>query len=315
MSLFGSIWFRIAVSASFLGWLVTRIDVAEAAGAVVGMDRVHLAAALGLVAVDRALMACRWVMLVRRSEPAVSVGSAVRVFLLGSYVGYLLPSGLGGDAARAYILARRTEQGVDAVAVVVLDRFLGVCSLALLVAVGLFVRGHETGGGLQRLSAVVAVVAVIGVGGMLWGDRIAGAVLPGAWMRPVGIAGLLRLVNVIGRYRNHYVLILVLLALSLVVQMARVLQAYVLGRGLDIEVGFGYYLSFMPIGIVVMLLPVSVGGFGLAQGVIVWMLRPVGVPDSQSFALSTVFLLAGLVGALPGAFVRLRSRMKAEDPR
>ena len=315
MSLLGSIWFRIAVSGSFLGWLVVHVDVAGAAVAVAGMGRIHLAAALGLVAVDRALMACRWVMLVRRSEPAVSVGLAVRVFLLGSYVGYLLPSGLGGDAARAYILGGRTEQGVDAVAVVVLDRCLGVCSLALLAAVGLFVWGYETDSGLQRLSAMVAVVAVVGVVGLLWGDRIAGAVLPGAWMRPAGMTGLLRLADVIGRYRSHYVLVLVLLALSLVVQMARVLQAYVLGRGLDIDVGFGYYLAFMPIGIVVMLLPVSVGGFGLAQGVIVWMLRPVGVPDSQSFALSTVFLLTGLVGALPGAFVHLRSRLNAEDPR
>ena len=40
---------------------------------------------------------------------------------------------------------------------------------------------------------------------------------------------------------------------------------------------FRYYLLFMPIGLLMLLLPISVSGFGLPQGVIVWLLRPLGV--------------------------------------
>ena len=60
---------------------------------------------------------------------------------------------------------------------------------------------------------------------------------------------------------------------------------------------------FMPIGLLMLLLPISVSGFGLPQGVIVWLLRPVGVADEQSFALSTLIVLTGLAGNLPGPVV------------
>jgi hypothetical protein len=96
--------------------------------------------------------------------------------------------------------------------------------------------------------------------------------------------------------------------LSLLVQLLRVVQAYGLGVGLGIDVAFSYYLVFMPIGLLMLLLPVSISGFGLPQGVIVWMLRPLGVPDTLSFALTTLIILSGLFGNLPGALLYLRRR-------
>ena len=93
---------------------------------------------------------------------------------------------------------------------------------------------------------------------------------------------------------------------SLAVQVLRIVQAYLLGLGLGIAVPFRYYLFFMPIGLLMLLLPISISGFGLPQGAIVWLLRPLGVPDEQSFALSTLIVLTGLAGNLPGLWLWLR---------
>jgi len=38
----------------------------------------------------------------------------------------------------------------------------------------------------------------------------------------------------------------------------------------------------------------------------VWLLRPLGVPDELSFALSTLIVLTGLAGNLPGLVLWLR---------
>jgi hypothetical protein len=78
--------------------------------------------------------------------------------------------------------------------------------------------------------------------------------------------------------------------------------------GLGLTVPFRYYLLFMPIGLLLLLLPVSISGFGLPQGVIVWLLRPMNVPDERSFALSTLIVLTGLAGNLPGLALWLRRR-------
>ena len=103
-------------------------------------------------------------------------------------------------------------------------------------------------------------------------------------------------------------------ALSFVVQVMRVLQAYVFGRGLGIDVAFSYYLAFMPVCILIILLPISIGGLGVAQGVTIALLRPVGVPDEQSFALSTILVLAALLSATPGALLLIRHRMAGARP-
>lgn len=95
-------------------------------------------------------------------------------------------------------------------------------------------------------------------------------------------------------------------AWSVVVQVLRVVQAYVLDLGLGLTVPLAYYLLVMPLGLLVLLLPISVSGFGVPQGVIVWLLRPVGVTDAAAFALSTLIVLTGLAGNLHGLALWLR---------
>ena len=69
----------------------------------------------------------------------------------------------------------------------------------------------------------------------------------------------------------------------------------------------------MPIALLVFLLPVSIAGVGLPQGVIVWLLAPLGVTDDLSFALSTLLVLTGLAGNLPGAWLYARSKNHLEE--
>jgi glycosyltransferase 2 family protein len=89
-------------------------------------------------------------------------------------------------------------------------------------------------------------------------------------------------------------------AWSIGVQLLRIVQAYCLGLGIGIRVPFLYYLVFMPVGLLMLLLPISVSGFGVPQAMIVWLMQPLGVPAEQALALSTLIVLTGLAGNLPG---------------
>ena len=309
MRVLHSVWFRASVSAVLLAWLVARIDLGAALGSMMAIAPLHLGAGLLLVALDRVLMIVRWVMLVRRSERAVSVRSAVWVFLVGAWVGQVLPSGVGGDAARAYVLAQRTARGSEAIGLVVVDRYVGICSLALLAATGLVFWSNQAVPELRQVSAAAAALVVAGAAGLLWADRLLALAAPSRLAGSALMDRLVRFARTLGQYRRHGGLVAGLLALSFVVQVTRVLQAYVFGRGLGIDVAFSYYLAFMPVCILIILLPVSIGGLGVAQGVTIALLRPVGVPDEQSFALSTILVLAALLSATPGALLLIRHRM------
>ena len=62
-------------------------------------------------------------------------------------------------------------------------------------------------------------------------------------------------------------------------------------------------MAFVPLILLIMLLPITVNGIGTSQGAFVWLFGTVGVPAPSAFALSVLFLGLGIVGNLPGAIL------------
>lgn len=304
----GASWLRALLTAAILFYFASRIDMREATAALWRLDFGAALVVLGLVAIDRGVMIWRWILLLRASQTAVSMKSAAWIYLVSSFVGGFLPAGVGADALRAYTLGQRTSENSEAVASVAIDRVLGLLSIVLLGIVGIALWAHLTDPGLLQPTIALALLASCITAGLFWADCVLRAALPHAWRATPYGERLQRLADALARYRTRRGALSAVAGLSITVQVLRVLEAYVLGRGIGIELGFVYYLVFMPVGLLMLLLPISISGFGLPQGVIVWMLRPQGVPDPQAFALSTLIVLTGLVGNLPGAWLYLRRR-------
>ena len=143
---------------------------------------------------------------------------------------------------------------------------------------------------------------------MFWADEWLRLIIPTRRHGGFVTRRLLRLTDAVGRYRNRRSVLVHVLVWSLVVQVLRITQAYVLAVGLGITVPFTYFLLFMPLGLLLLLLPISISGFGAPQAGIVWLLRPMSVADADAFALSTLIVLTGLAGNLPGLVLWLRRR-------
>jgi glycosyltransferase 2 family protein len=293
----GSWWTRLAITVGILLYLASRIDMTASMRAVVRVDPGWLAAVLVLVACDRAVMIWRWVLLLRASRVPVRGRDAARIFLISSFVGSFLPAGVGGDLARAYGLSRATRDGSEAIASVAVDRVLGVMALVVMGIAGLLATATAIDDWRVTASLVLLIAACAA---LLWADRLFAQLLP-ARVRAHRLGGkLAALGDALSRYRGRPGALAQVFAWSVGVQLLRIVQAYCLGLGLGLGVPFRYYLVFMPVGLLMLLLPISVSGFGLPQAMIVWLMQPLGVADEQSLALSTLIVLTGLAGNLPG---------------
>ena len=303
MSIFRSTAARLIITAAILAYLLRSIDLGAAVHAMLRVDPWWFAFTLLLVAIDRVVMAIRWLLLLRAAGVDIRAASALRIFLTSSFVGSFLPAGVGADAARAYEVASRTSRGSQAVASVGIDRVLGLVAIAILGIAGLAGWAQHVEPQLRvRLMAAAALGGAATLA-IFWVDKLARACLPARWHGTRWGWRVLRLGDAIGAYRQHPKVLLQVTALSIAVQLVRVFQGYGLGRGLGIQVDLAYYLVFMPVAMLVLLLPVSISGFGLPQAAIVWLLRPVGVPDAESLALSTLLIAIGIIGNLPGALL------------
>ena len=296
---------RLAITAVILAILAMGIDMTESARAIAAIDLRYLALVLGLVAIDRTVMILRWVLLLRASGIAITTRDAARLFLVSSFVGSFLPAGVGADAARAYGLSRESTTGSEALASVAVDRILGVFSIVVMSMVGVLAWAPAR----EDWRIAVAILALtIACSAVFWASDWLRWAIPDAHHDHSIARRVLRLSDAVGRYRGRSGVLAHVMAWSLFVQLLRITQAYFLGLGLGLTVPYSYYLLFMPLGLLMLLLPISVSGFGVPQGAIVWLLRPVGVPDAQSFALSTLIVLTGLAGNLPGLWLWLRQR-------
>ena len=299
----GSWWTRLAITVAILGYLASTLDMPAAALAVWRVHAGYLVLVLALVAIDRGVMILRWVLLLRSSGVDITTGHAARIFLISSFMGSFLPAGVGGDVARAYGLTRATSNSSEALASVAIDRVLGILSLLVMGVVGLIATATAVSD--WRVVAGIALLAA-GSFAMLWADWLVRAFLPPALRTGRLGARLMGLGDALSRYRTRPATLLHVFVWSIAVQVLRIVQAYFLGAGLGFTVPFRYYLVFMPVGLLMLLLPISVSGFGAPQAMIVWLMRPLGVTDEQSFALSTLIVLTGLAGNLPGLLLWLR---------
>jgi glycosyltransferase 2 family protein len=262
-----------------------------------------LLAALGLVLVDRTLMALRWidllVALTPGSRPPLS--GVLRAFFVSSFVSNFVPS-VASDLYRAYELSRYDVHLAESTASVLMDRALGVLSVALVAAAALpaaerLATERALVAGLVFIFALCAVAAAV-----IFSERAAERLrhLTGRVPIPVlrRVSG--ALTDAVRRYAAHHRELLRVLAMSIVVQIIRVLQAWCLGLSLGIHVPLMTYFVFVPIIVLIMQLPITVNGLGTTQVAFLQLFVPQGAPEAQVFALSVLFLALGIAGSLPG---------------
>jgi len=293
---------RLLVAAGLTGYLLWRTNPGRVLEAARDTDWRWIGAAILLVLVDRALNAYRWLVLLRplASTAHVPVWPVMRIFFVSTFVGTFLPAGVGDAAVRAYSLSRLDVPAAAAVASVFMDRMLGVLSILLMALVGLsFARDLAA-----QPVVVVALLVTLGACGVtglvVFNDataRLARGLLRLPWqrVRRVGDA----LLTAVQSYSTSHRELLNVLAGSLGVQVLRIVQAWFIGLSLGVTAPAGAYFAFIPLILLVMLLPVTIYGLGTSQLAFLLFGR-VGVSSPESFAMSVLFLALGVVGNLPG---------------
>ena len=197
---------------------------------------------LGLVVIDRTLMAWRWIALLRAVEPLPRqpLWPLIRIFFVSTFVSAFLPGtgSLGGDAVRALSLSRRGIATPQAVGSVAVDRLLGTVSVLLMAVVGLVLAGRLIDSRWLLWATLAAIVGVAGSLLLLFDSRILAASVrwAGAVHFPT-LEGLSqKFLMAISQYGAHRGVLTTVLAASVGVQLLRSAQAWCLGLAIGLTI-------------------------------------------------------------------------------
>lgn len=265
-------------------------------------DPVVFALAVLSVQPQIVLSALRWQFVSGRLGQMLPARRAIGEYYLASLLNQVLPGGVAGDAVRVVRAARDGEDDRwtgRAGQAVVLDRLSGqlvlfsAAGLGLLAAPFVFGVAPPGGAGLFVLLGAAAGLVLVGwVVLRVLGDRAArfrrafGPVLAEVFVRRGAWA--------------------VQAALSLAVVLSYLATFALAAIAVGAPLGLAGTLLLVPLVLLSMLLPVSVGGWGLREAAAAAILPIAGITAGGAFAASVVYGVVSLVGALPGLLVLAR---------
>jgi uncharacterized protein (TIRG00374 family) len=300
---------QILVSAGVLAYLLWRIDLRKTIDLIGDANGLLLLAALAIFLVTTWAMAWRWQLLLASKGIREPLSWLTKLYFIGYAAGQVLPTGIGGDAVRIVEHSRRQPQAKgEAAAAVLIERVLGAAGTLVMVAVGLAVAVGRYDD-IEFLIAIEAVFLVmVALGFVLLFSKRAARLL--SWLGP--LAARIRLERA-GRsvyqalhgYRDQPRALLVVLAITVVIQVARCFSIWLCGEAVGVDVSPVVYVILGPLLFLVMMVPFTINGLGVREAFFVAFLGRFGVDPDAAFATGFLFYAVTIATSLPGGLILL----------
>jgi uncharacterized membrane protein YbhN (UPF0104 family) len=284
------LWFilKLVFTLASIAWCVHVIDLEKVRQLLHNADRQLLAWLVPLVVLQIAGGALRFKYMV---DPHFSMSylQHLRQYFIANYFNLILPSSIGGDAVRVFLLDKQGLSKTRAATYIFSERLMGLYSLVLIAlsagfAVSLSDDIHILAITLTMLSAVslTAFPLLMYITRNTRQPQVVAAreALKGLWSDKARLAGTV--------------------ALSLVYQLLTVSFTLLVARAFHLDVSLMMLLALVPLVWLVTFLPISFGGLGVREVSFIGLFTQVGLSSEQAIFLSlgtyAAMLLAGMLG-------------------
>jgi len=246
----------------------------------------------------------RWQLLLRILGIDVPLRRLLKSYLIGVFFNSFFPTTVGGDVVRGFDLYRFTQKWKETAISVIVERFLGFTALIAIAMVSLaFTYSSFRDPVIAWLilgAAVVYVTALL----VIFTPAIyvlSNKIIQKSKFKNIG-SKLLQIPEAISLYRTAHVALIQLLFLSVLLQSLVILIYYIVCHSLHLAIPLGYVFLFFPVINLVSMIPVSLGGLGVREGISIYLFQKVGVGYAQAFSLSlawfTIILCATAIGGM-----------------
>lgn len=281
----------IAVVAVITALFLT-VDPAQVIAAFENVSPVPVFAGLAIVQSQIVFSALRWRFTAYRLDHHIPLPIAIREYYIATFLNQILPSGMAGDAFRAYRSKSRGEAGWKRpAAAVFLERLSGQLAFFVLVGVGLLAwplfLAEKLPDGFERIAAVfLAVVLLLVLLALflqrirlparltaIWPDLVAVFWKDGALIIQFGLSAL----TVSG-----YVAVFMI-------------AAYAVGSPLPAIA----VVTVIPLCLLTMVIPLGVGGWGTREAAAAALWPLLGFSSAEGLSASLLYGIISLIGVAP----------------
>jgi hypothetical protein len=288
---------KIMISVALLYLALRKVNLTELA------SRINNLASLGWIGLAVATTflqifvgVLRWLQISAECGAPLAMRQAMRFNLIGAFFNQTLPSSIGGDAVRLWLVARSGVGWRAATYSIFVDRAIGLIALAIIIIASLPWSYNLISDPAGRSALLFVDFAALagGVGFLLLGR------LHWPWLKRWWGTHHLHACSVIANRvifsKKHGPAIAVL---SLLVHVLAVVIAWCVVQSIAAPVAFGQIFQLVPPVMLITMLPISMAGWGVREATMGLAFGYAGLMTNEGVNVS---LLLGAVSFLVGAF-------------
>jgi|HubBroStandDraft_2_1064218.scaffolds.fasta_scaffold101846_1 uncharacterized membrane protein YbhN (UPF0104 family) len=290
---------KLTITLTLLYFAVRGANLGLVADRLRRLDIGWLSAAIAVLGVQAVLSALRWQRILERCGAAISMQRAIRLTFVAQFFNQVLPSTVGGDAARIWFVAQDGAGWSKAVYSVAIDRIIGVAVLALIVVICIPASFELIPDPLARagllivgLSGVAVPVALIALGCRQWPLLHRFAIL-----RHFNTAASLAY-DIFTSIQSATWII----GLSVVIHALLIVAAWLVAKSVAVPLDALHAVLIIPPVLLIAALPISIAGWGVRESAMVMAFAYCGLPQADGLLVSALLGFAifviGIVGGL-----------------
>ena len=287
---------KILISAALLYLALRKVDLSDLASRFDIASLGWLALAIAVIFLQIFIGALRWREISAECGAPLAAMQAMRFNVIGAFFNQTLPSSIGGDAVRLWLLARGGAVWRAATYSVFVERAIGLIALAVIILASLpwSYRLIEDANGrlallLIDLAALAGGVVFLVLGRLRW-----------PWLKAWWGTHHLYACSVIA---NRVIFSLKhgpkLAILSLLVHILAVVMAWCVAQSITAPVSFGQMFQLVPPVMLITMMPISIAGWGVREATMGLAFGYAGLAANEGVNVSLLF---GAVYFVVGAF-------------
>lgn len=293
---------KSGITLLLLSWIFNNFDTSQFVISISSVNFLYVTLALLAHITAFSILSLRWWLLLRVTNPSCTFRSIVPAYYLGVFWNNLLPTAIGGDVVRILKLRQKGFRTNDLIHSSLADRVIGLFSIVMLGTMAFVAntKFHVAEFGLILSFLLISMIA----GSMvLLSTRSLNFVLK--LFRPYSRFKLGRflilVIETISLYAKDKKILIHVLLYSFVAQFLIILSYICLSNALNISVPFFVYFSIIPVVFLASSIPISIGGLGVRETVLINLLMIYAVEPQASISLSIFYFSMLIILTLPGA--------------
>jgi uncharacterized membrane protein YbhN (UPF0104 family) len=290
---------KLTITIALLYFAIRGANLGLVADRLKHLDIGWLSAAIAALGAQAVLGALRWQRVLERCGAEVSTRQAIRLTFVAQFFNQVLPSTVGGDAARIWFVAQDGAGWSKAVYSVAIDRLIGIFVLALIVVICIpasfaLIRDPLARAGLLTvgLSGVAAPAAVIALGCRQWQMLHRFAIL-----RHFNAAASMAY-DLFTSIRSAAWFV----GLSIVIHALLIAAAWFVAKSVAVPFDALHAIFVIPPVMLIAALPISIAGWGVRESAMVMAFTYSGLQQADGLLVSAllgfVLFVIGIVGGL-----------------